>query len=103
MLDNHRSQAQTPANAGFWRESTRGFSMVDVIIAGAGPTGVMLGSELRLHGVQVLVVERDLEPTPIARSLGLHARSIEVMDQRGLLERFLAVSKKLPVGGFAGI
>ncbi|MEU4394315.1 rifampin monooxygenase [Kribbella sp. NPDC023855] len=77
--------------------------MVDVIIAGAGPTGVMLGSELRLHGVQVLVVERELEPTPIARSLGLHARSIEVMDQRGLLERFLAVSKKLPVGGFAGI
>jgi 2-polyprenyl-6-methoxyphenol hydroxylase-like FAD-dependent oxidoreductase len=77
---------------------------MDVIVAGAGPTGVMLASELRLHGVHVVVLDKDLEPTPIVRSLGLHARSIEVMDQRGLLDRFLAHGKQYPLGGsFAGI
>nr|WP_321166491.1 FAD-dependent monooxygenase [Jiangella alkaliphila] len=50
----------------------------------------MLAAELRLRGVQVLVVEKDAEPTPVVRSLGLHVRSIELMDQRGLLDRFLA-------------
>jgi rifampicin monooxygenase len=78
--------------------------MTDVIVAGAGPTGLMLASELRLHGVRVLVVDKDAEPTRVVRSLGLHARSIEVMDQRGLLERFLALGRQYPVGGFfAGI
>ncbi|NJP47119.1 rifampin monooxygenase [Actinacidiphila epipremni] len=74
--------------------------MSDVIIIGAGPTGLMLAAELRLHGVEVTLVERDAEPTKVVRALGLHARSIEVMDQRGLLERFLEVGKKYPVGGF---
>src|SRR5664279_2947161 len=64
----------------------------------------MLAGELRLHGVHALVLEKDAEPTRIVRSLGLHARSIEVMDQRGLLERFLALGQRYPVGGFfAGI
>ena len=77
--------------------------MIDVILAGGGPTGMMLASELRLHSVQVLVLEKATEPTRLVRSLGLHARSIEVMDQRGLLERFLALGQQYPVGGFAGI
>jgi 2-polyprenyl-6-methoxyphenol hydroxylase-like FAD-dependent oxidoreductase len=78
--------------------------MVDVIVVGAGPTGLMLAAELRLHDVDVLVIERDAEPTTVVRSLGLHARSIEVLDQRGLLERFLAHGTRYPVGGFfAGI
>jgi rifampicin monooxygenase len=67
--------------------------MFDVIVAGGGPTGMMLAGELRLHGVHVLVLDKDLEPTRVERSLGLHVRSIEVMDQRGLLERFLAHGK----------
>ncbi|MES9605125.1 rifampin monooxygenase [Actinomadura sp. NPDC000929] len=74
--------------------------MIDVIVVGGGPTGMMLACELRLHGVGVLVLEKDEEPAPFVRSLGLHARSIEVMDQRGLLERFLAHGKTYPVGGF---
>ncbi len=78
--------------------------MIDVIIAGAGPTGMMLASELRLHGVDVLVVEKEDEPPAYVRSLGLHVRSIELLDQRGLLDRFLAHGKQYPVGGFfAGI
>ena len=78
--------------------------MIDVIVVGGGPTGMMLAAELRLHGLQVVVPEQDTEPTPVVRSLGLHARSLEVMDQRGLLERFLWHGKKHPVGGFfAGI
>jgi 2-polyprenyl-6-methoxyphenol hydroxylase-like FAD-dependent oxidoreductase len=78
--------------------------MIDVIVAGGGPTGLMLASELRLHGVHVVVLERDDEPTAVVRALGLHARSIEILDQRGVLDRFLALGKKSPLGGyFAGI
>ncbi|GAA2286623.1 FAD-dependent oxidoreductase [Streptomyces ruber] len=74
--------------------------MIDVIVVGGGPTGMMLACELRLHGVRVVVLEREAEPVPYVRALGLHVRSIEVLDQRGLLERFLAHGKKYPVGGF---
>jgi rifampicin monooxygenase len=78
--------------------------MIDVIVAGAGPTGVMLAAELRLHGVHVVVLDKEPEPTRVERSLGLHVRSIEVMDQRGLLDRFLAHGKQYALGGyFAGI
>jgi 2-polyprenyl-6-methoxyphenol hydroxylase-like FAD-dependent oxidoreductase len=74
--------------------------MIDVIIAGGGPTGTMLATELKLHGVDVLVLERDAEPTEVVRALGLHARSVEVMDQRGLVKPFLELGKQHPVLGF---
>jgi 2-polyprenyl-6-methoxyphenol hydroxylase-like FAD-dependent oxidoreductase len=78
--------------------------MIDVIIAGGGPTGMMLASESRLHGVDVLVLEKEAEPTKQVRSLGLHVRSIEILDQRGLLERFLAHGQQYPGRGhFAAI
>ncbi|CAK7283502.1 Rifampicin monooxygenase [Streptomyces misionensis JCM 4497] len=81
-----------------------GNSLIDVIIAGGGPTGLMLAAELRLHGVRTVVLEKETEPTGIVRALGLHVRSIEVLDQRGLLDRFLALGRRHPLGGFfAGI
>ncbi len=76
----------------------------EVTVVGGGPTGVMLASELRLQGVDALVLEKEAEPTRVVRALGLHARSIEVLDQRGLLDRFLPLGEQYPVGGFfAGI
>ena len=75
-----------------------------VVIAGAGPTGMMLAAELVLAGTDVLVVER--RPTTeleSPRSRGLHSRTIEVLDQRGVLDRFLAEGRTMQVQAFAGM
>lgn len=84
-------------------DGSDGSDGIDVIVVGAGPTGLMLASELRLHGVRVVVVDKDAVQTPVVRALGLHLRTIEIMDQRGILDRFLAHGKPFPIGGFAGI
>lgn len=75
-----------------------------VVIVGAGPTGLMLAGELALGGADVLVVERRADQTiDGSRAGGLHARSIEVLDQRGIAGRFLAAGQVMQIQGFAGI
>ena len=65
-----------------------------VVIAGGGPTGLMLAAELALAGVDVAIVERRVSQDLIgSRAGGLHARSIEVLDQRGIADRFLSQGK----------
>ncbi|MEV5873311.1 FAD-dependent monooxygenase [Streptomyces sp. NPDC052101] len=75
----------------------------DVVIAGAGPTGLMLACELRLAGLDVIVVERLAEPTGESRAGGMHSRTLEVLDQRGVLDRFLALGELQSVGHFSGL
>jgi 2-polyprenyl-6-methoxyphenol hydroxylase-like FAD-dependent oxidoreductase len=73
-----------------------------VVIAGGGPTGLMLAGELALAKIDVAIVERRAsQDLPGSRAGGLHARTIEVLDQRGIAERFLAEGKKAQVAGFA--
>ena len=75
-----------------------------VVIAGGGPTGLMLAAELALAGVDVAIVEpRDNQDLAGSRAGGLHSRTIEVLDQRGVAERFLSQGKVMQVGGFAMI
>src|SRR6476620_8290640 len=75
-----------------------------VVIAGGGPAGMMLAAELALAGVDVAVIERrpDHELAG-SRSGGLHARTIEVFDQRGIADRFLAAGQIAQVAAFSGI
>jgi 3-(3-hydroxy-phenyl)propionate hydroxylase len=73
-----------------------------VVIAGAGPTGLMLAGELALAGVDVAVVERrPNQELSGARALGISARTIEVLDQRGIADRFLSAGQTAQVTGFA--
>ncbi len=73
-----------------------------VVIAGGGPTGLMLAGELALARVDVAVVERRATPELAgSRAGGLHARTIEVLDQRGIAERFLSQGQTAQVAGFA--
>jgi 2-polyprenyl-6-methoxyphenol hydroxylase-like FAD-dependent oxidoreductase len=74
-----------------------------VVIAGGGPTGLMLAGELALAGVDVAVVERRAGQELVgARAGGLHARTLEVLDQRGIVDRFLAQGQKAQTAYFAG-
>lgn len=72
-----------------------------VLIAGGGPTGLMLAGELALAGVDVAIVERRATQQLVGlRAGGLHARTIEVLDQRGIADRFLSQGQRVPVVTF---
>jgi 3-(3-hydroxy-phenyl)propionate hydroxylase len=75
-----------------------------VVIAGGGPTGLMLAGELALAGVDVAIVERRAtQDLAGSRAGGLQSRTIEVLDQRGIADRFLSEGTVAQVGGFAWI
>jgi 2-polyprenyl-6-methoxyphenol hydroxylase-like FAD-dependent oxidoreductase len=77
--------------------------MHDVVVVGGGPTGMMLAGELRLAGLDVVVLERR-ESADLAgsRGGGFHARTIELLDQRGIADRFLAEGKTIHAVTFGG-
>jgi 2-polyprenyl-6-methoxyphenol hydroxylase-like FAD-dependent oxidoreductase len=73
-----------------------------VVIAGGGPTGLMLAGELALAGIDVVIVERRLtQELDGSRAGGLHSRTIEVLDQRGIAERFLEAGQVMQTTGYA--
>ena len=75
-----------------------------VVIAGAGPTGMMLAGELTLAGVDVAIVERRASAElDGSRARGLHARTIEILDQRGIADGFLTQGQAVQVAGFAHV
>jgi 3-(3-hydroxy-phenyl)propionate hydroxylase len=75
-----------------------------VVIAGAGPTGMMLAGELALAGIDVAIAERRVSQDLVgSRARGLHSRTIEVLDQRGIADRFLSQGTVAQVAGFSGI
>lgn len=79
-------------------------TVVDVVIAGGGPTGMMLAAELALAKVDVAIVERRTsQALEGSRAGGLHARTLEVLDQRGVVDRFLSQGQVAQVAGFATI
>lgn len=83
------------------KNDSPGLAGHDVVVAGGGPTGLMLAAELKFAGVDVGIIERrpnqELEGT---RARGMHTRTIEVLDQRGIAGRFLAQGQTYPVVHF---
>jgi 3-(3-hydroxy-phenyl)propionate hydroxylase/monooxygenase len=76
---------------------------VDVVVAGGGPVGMVLAAELRLSRVDVTVLERLAEASPHSKAFGLQARSLEMLDRRGLLEKFREGARSWNNGHFAGL
>lgn len=73
-----------------------------VLIAGGGPTGLMLAAELALADVDVALIERRANQELVeTRAGGLHARTIEILDQRGVADRFLREGQITQLAGFA--
>jgi 3-(3-hydroxy-phenyl)propionate hydroxylase len=76
----------------------------EVVIAGGGPTGLMLAGELTIAGIDVAIVERRAsQEVDGSRSGGLHSRTIEVLDQRGIADRFLSEGEAMQVQVYAGV
>ena len=77
--------------------------MVDVVVVGAGPTGLWLAGELRLGGASVTVLETREAPDPHSKALTIHPRTIELLECRGTAEPFLAEGLRIPNGHFGGL
>ncbi|MFJ7905216.1 FAD-dependent monooxygenase [Streptomyces sp. NPDC096198] len=75
----------------------------EIIVVGAGPTGLMLAAELRLAGVAVTVLERAAGRGSYSKALALHTRTLEIFAMRGICERFASKGARLPVSNYGGL
>ena len=83
-------------------QSPRPWQTMRCVIAGGGPTGLMLAAELALARVDVAIVERrDTQELAGTRAGGLHARTLEVLEQRGVAERFVSAGQAHPTMAYA--
>ncbi|MEV8046880.1 FAD-dependent monooxygenase [Streptomyces griseoluteus] len=77
--------------------------MTDVLIVGAGPAGLLLASELRLAGVDTVVVERHAQRPDFCRGFNLNARALDLLARRGLAERLVGEGWQVPHAAFSGL
>ena len=89
MLIDSRSHEQRPLSPSF------GGDHLPVVIVGAGPTGVMLAIELARRGVEVRVLDKQPSRPNETRAIGIHARTLEVLHQLGIVEEFLALGHRV--------
>lgn len=94
----------TPAPATARTEPPAGtpYGDADVLVVGAGPAGLMLACELALGRVRTVLLERHPAPPGFCRGFNLNARSLELLDRRGLADRFLAEGPTVPTTAFVG-
>ncbi|GGU50600.1 FAD-dependent monooxygenase [Lentzea flava] len=76
---------------------------MDVVVVGAGPTGLWLAGELRLGGASVTVLESRTQRDANSKALTIHPRTLEIFDSRGVVEPFLDEGIRIPDGHFAGL
>jgi 2-polyprenyl-6-methoxyphenol hydroxylase-like FAD-dependent oxidoreductase len=84
-------------------ETTAMTGRADVVIVGAGPAGLLLACELRLANVATVVIERDRQRPGYCRGFNLNARSLDLLDRRGLAERLIEEGWQVPQAAFSGL
>ncbi|MFJ3644512.1 FAD-dependent oxidoreductase [Streptomyces murinus] len=86
------------------KENARKPRTTDVLVIGAGPTGLLLAGDLAAAGIRVTLLERREHAADISmtRSFAVHARTLEVLDARGLADELVALGRKAPVIGVFG-
>jgi len=78
-------------------------AVIDVAVVGAGAVGLWLAGELRLAGASVVVIEQALQRSPHSRGLNIRARTLEVLDMRGMADAHVLEGRAVPTAHFAAL